>query len=81
MRKQDFCLCENKGADAKLISAFIFATLIVLFLSFLNPKVQASSHPLWLHGPVCVRPGRKTPKTGYLASRLKCFKYNLVITI
>ena len=44
---------------AKLISAFVFATRIVLFLFFLNPKVQGSSHPLWLYRPVCVRPGRK----------------------
>ena len=38
MRKPDFCLCENKGADqlrgsfavtVKLISAFVFATRIV----------------------------------------------------
>ena len=44
---------------AKLISAFVFATLIVQSLYFLNPKFQASSHLLWLYRPVCVRPGRK----------------------
>ena len=44
MRKSEFCLCENKGA-------FVFATRIVQF--------QASSHLLWRHRPVCVRPGRK----------------------
>ena len=55
VRKPDFCLCENKAADqlrgsqisfavtAKLISAFVFATRIVQFLFFLNPKFQASS--------------------------------------
>ena len=52
VRKPDFCLCENKGADqlrisfavtAKLISAFVFATRIVQFLFFLNPKFQAAS--------------------------------------
>ena len=44
---------------AKLISAFVFATRIVQSLFFLNPKFQASSHPLWLYSPVCVGPGRK----------------------
>ena len=28
-------------------------------LFFLNPKIQASSHILWLYSPVCVGPGRK----------------------
>ena len=65
MRKLNFCLCENKGADqlrsnceAELISAFVFATWIIQSLFFLNSKFQASSHLQWLHRPVCVRPGR-----------------------
>ena len=69
MRKPDICICENKDADqlrgnreavtAKLISAFVFATQIVQSLYFLSPKIQASSHLLWLYSPVCVGPGRK----------------------
>ena len=66
MRKPDFCLGENKGADqlrgnreADLISAFVFATRIVQFLFYLNPKFQASSLLLSLYRPVCVGPGRK----------------------
>ena len=64
MGKPDFCICEIKGADQlcgnhKLISAFVFATQIVQFLYSLNLKFQASSHPLWLHSPVFVGPGRK----------------------
>ena len=47
------------AVTAKLISAFVFATWIVQFLFYLNPKFQASSHLLWLYSPVCVRPGRK----------------------
>ena len=36
MRKQDICICENKGADqlcvtAQLISVFVFATWIVQY--------------------------------------------------
>ena len=64
MRKPTICICENKDADrssavtAKLISAFIFATKIVQFLNFLNPKFQASSHLLYLYSLVCVGPGR-----------------------
>ena len=49
VRKLVFSISENKEADqlrsnAKLISAFVFATLIVQSLYFLNLKFQASSH-------------------------------------
>ena len=47
VRKPDICICKNKDADqltAKLISAFVFATRIVQFLYYLNPKFQPSSH-------------------------------------
>ena len=47
------------AVTAKLISAFSFATRIVLFLFFLDPKFQASSMLLRLYRPVCVGPGRK----------------------
>ena len=43
----------------KLISVFVFATWIVNFLFFLNPKFRASSSFLCLYRSVCVRPGRK----------------------
>ena len=47
------------AVTAKLISAFVFATRIVQFLFYLNPKLQASSSFLSLYRPVCVGPGRK----------------------
>ena len=47
------------AVTAKLISAFVFATRIVQFLVYLNPKFQASSSFLSLYRPVCVGPGRK----------------------
>ena len=47
------------AVTAKLISAFVFASRIVQFLSYLNSNFQASSHHLWLHSPICVGPGRK----------------------
>ena len=55
---QTFSYAKTKAqisfaVTAKLISAFVFATLIVQSL-FLNPKFKASSLLL-----VCVRPGRK----------------------
>ena len=52
MGKPTICIGENKDADqlrgysfsvnAKLISAFVYATRIVQFLFYLNPKFQAS---------------------------------------
>ena len=47
------------AVTAKLISAFVFATRIVQFLFYLNPKFQASSSFLCLYRLVCVRPVRK----------------------
>ena len=55
---------------AKLISAFVFATLIVQFLFFVNPKFQASSLLLRLYRSVCVRLGRKPLRTSFLTSQL-----------
>ena len=47
------------AVTAKLISAFVFATRIVQFFSFLNPKFQASSLLLWMYRLAFVRLGRK----------------------
>ena len=63
MRNPAFCLWENKDVDqltAQLISAFVFATWIVQFLFFLNPKFQASSLLQLLYRPVCVGSGQKS---------------------
>ena len=62
MGKPTNCLDENKGADqltAKLISAFVFATRIVQFLFYLNPKFPASTSFQCLYRSVCVGPVRK----------------------
>ena len=61
MGKPTICIGENKDADQlrgyrSAISAFVFATRIVQFLFYLNPKFQASSSFLLLCRPVCVRP-------------------------
>ena len=54
MRKQ-----RRRSASWKLIRAFVFPTLTVHSLFYLNLKFQAPSHLLWLYSPVCVEPGRK----------------------
>ena len=64
MGKPTICVSKTKvqisfAGTAKLISAFVFATRIVQFLFYLNPKFQASSLLLKLYKPVCVRPVRK----------------------
>ena len=71
VRKNIFCICENKGADqlhsnaqisctvtTQMNCAFVFATQIVQSLYFPNLKFQASNH-LLLYSLVCVRHGWK----------------------
>ena len=50
---------------AQLISTFVFATLIVQFLSVLNPIYQASIHLLLLYSRVCVRAGQKPQRQAF----------------
>ena len=76
MRKPDFCLGENKGADQlrgnrEADHAFVFATRIVQFLFYLNPKFQASSSFLSLYRPVCVGPGRN-PNCWFSHAQFSC---------
>ena len=62
MRKPTFYICKNVqisfAVTAKLIRAFVFATLIVQCY-FLNPKFPASSHLLYLYSLVFVGAGQK----------------------
>ena len=62
-KNQQFAYAKTKrqisfAVTAKLISAFVFATRLVRFLFFLNPKFPVSSHLLCLYSLVCVGPGR-----------------------
>ena len=65
MGKPTICIGENKDADQLRGNreadqrVFFFATRIVQFLFYLNPKFQASSSFLCLYRPVCVQPSRK----------------------
>ena len=63
VRKPAFCICENKDADQlrgnleadqRLCFRYMDSTIPLLSKS----EIQASSHRLWLHSPVCVGPGR-----------------------
>ena len=54
-----FCAPGKTLREADLISAFVFATLIVHIIFFLNPKFQASSLLLCLYSSVYVRSVRK----------------------
>ena len=80
-RKPAFCICATKtqisfAVTTKLISAFVFANRIVQSLYFQNPKFQASSHLLWLDGPLCVRPGQKLRRQVFsqCSSTLTCIR-------
>ena len=60
MGKPTICIGENKGADQlRGNHEADFATRIVQFLFYLNPKFQASSSFLCLYRSVCVGPVRK----------------------
>ena len=59
MRKQRRRSASQLPVTAKLISAFVFATRIVQFIFYLNPKFQASTSFLCLYRSVCVGPVRK----------------------
>ena len=61
--KPTICICENKDAgqlrgnrEADQRLCFRYSDIIVQFLSYLNPKFQASSS---FYRPVCVGPVRK----------------------
>ena len=76
MRKQGFCICENKDADQlrgnrEADQHLCFATRVVKSLFFLNAKLQACSQP----SSVIVQPSlcqncSESLKTGFLVSRI-----------
>ena len=63
------------AVTAQLISIFDFATRIVQFLFFLNPKFQASSLLLCLYRSVCVKTWLGSLKTSFLTLRLICVQF------
>ena len=59
MRKPDFCICENKGADQLHGDSKADQRLCFRYMDSTTPLLPASSHLVWLHSLVCVGPGRK----------------------
>ena len=66
MRKPDFCLCENKGADQLRSFRYTDSTLSLLIKSEISSFYAASGT---VHVGLC-QTWFETPKTGFLASRL-----------
>ena len=75
-KKADFCLCENKGADQlrsnceadqRLCFHYADSTLSLLIKSEISRFYAASGI---VHVGLC-QTCSETPKTGFLASRLK----------
>ena len=78
MRKPDFCLCENKGADQlrsnceadqRLCFRYTDSTLSLLIKSEISSIYAASGN---VHVGLC-QTWLETPKTGFLTSRLISF--------
>ena len=65
---------------AKLISAFVFANLLVKYLYFLNPQFQASSHIQWLYS-LAVSDLVRVHIFGFLMLQLKYISYKVVTQI
>ena len=71
MRNSDSAYAKTKAqiscaVTAQLISAFVFATRIVQFLSYLYMNFQASSLLLRLYRPIGIGPGKKFRRPVFL---------------
>ena len=75
MKKTTFCICENKKADQLRSCSSYVPYYIVQKLYFLNPMFQYSSHVVWLHSLVCVRPGQNPWK------RFCCVKAHIMMWV
>ena len=78
MRKPVFAYAKTKAqisfaVTAKLISTFVFATRIVQFLFFLNPKFPAASHLRFVLGMV----GNPEDRFSRVAAQIMVFLLNL----
>ena len=67
MRKLDFCLCKNCTTDQHHCFSYTDSTSLLDNTSlFLNMKLQALNHLLWLQKQVCVRPGQNPQRKFFL---------------
>ena len=75
MRKPDFCLCENKGADQLRGNREADQRLCFRYTDSIFPLLLISEISSFYPASETVQPGlcrtlSETPKTGFLASRL-----------
>ena len=75
MRKPDFCLCENKGADQLRSNCEADQRLCFRYTDSTISLLLKSELSSFKHASVTVQVGlcgtwSETPKTGFLASRL-----------
>ena len=77
MRKQDYCLCKNKGADQLRGNREADQRLCFRYTDSIFPLLLISEISSFQLFSELVQPGlcrtlSETPKTGFLASRLIC---------
>ena len=81
MRKTDFCLFENKGADQlhskceadqRLCFHYMKSTIPLLLKSEISSSYPSASIHMRLHGPVCIGHGRKPEDQFYRVAAHLC---------
>ena len=76
MRKSDFCICENKGADQLCGNRTTDQRVCFRYTDSTIPLLPKSEISIFYLSCVAVQPGlcetwSETPKTGFLTTRLK----------
>ena len=79
MRKQAFCICENKDADQLRGDREADQRLCFPYIDSTIPLLSKSEISSLYSSSVAVQPGlcqtwSQTPKTGFLRTRLICVK-------
>ena len=77
MRKPAFCICENKDADQLRSNREAYQHLCFRYTDSKIPLLSKSEIASFKPSSLAVQPGlyqvgSKTPKTGFLTTRLKC---------
>ena len=85
VRKQDYCLCENKGADQlcsnceadqRLCFRYRNSTISHLLISKISNFLHSSGT---VQASLC-RTGSEFPKTGFLASSRALYRLRFIVT-
>ena len=81
VRKRDYCRCENKGADQLRGNREADQRLCFRYTDSIFPLLLISEISSFLPASELVQAGlcrtwSETPKTGFLASRLICYRMN-----